>query len=87
MNRRSFIGKVSQGALGISAANCLLGERNASGADAKPQAENWIWTDGGEKLKPDEQKRRFSKIREAGIDAVLFSGFNADVTGSDVTGS
>jgi hypothetical protein len=79
MNRRSFIGKVSQGALGISASNCLLGERNVSGADAKLRAKNWMWTNGSEKLKPDEQKQRFQKIREAGIDAVLFSGFNAEV--------
>jgi uncharacterized lipoprotein YddW (UPF0748 family) len=79
MNRRSFIGKVCQGALGVTAASCLLDERTACGAEQKPRAKNWIWTDGGEKLKPDDQKRRFQKIREAGIDAVLFSGFNADV--------
>jgi uncharacterized lipoprotein YddW (UPF0748 family) len=79
MTRRSFIGKISQGALGISAASCLLGERTVSGADPKPRPKNWIWTGGGENLKPDEQKRRFEQFREAGIDAVLFSGFNADV--------
>jgi uncharacterized lipoprotein YddW (UPF0748 family) len=79
MNRRSFIGKVSQGTLGISAASCLLGERTISGADQMPRPKNWIWTDSGEKLKADEQKQRFQKFREAGIDAVLFSGFNADV--------
>ena len=79
MTRRSFIGKISQGALGISAASCLLGERTVSGADPKPRPKIWIWTGGGENLKPDEQKRRFEQFREAGIDAVLFSGFNADV--------
>ena len=79
MNRRSFIGKVSQGALGISAASCLLGERTVFAAAQKPLAKNWTWTDGGEKLKPEEQKRRFKQFREAGINAVLFSSFNADV--------
>jgi uncharacterized lipoprotein YddW (UPF0748 family) len=79
MNRRSFIGKVGRGALGVSAANCLLGEGAVSGADKKRRAKNWTWTDGGEKLKPAEQKRRFKQFREAGINAVLFSSFNADV--------
>lgn len=79
MTRRSFIGKVSQGALGISATSCLLGESAVSGANPKPRAKNWIWTGGGENLKPDEQKRRFEQFREAGIDAVLFSSFKADV--------
>ena len=44
-----------------------------------PRAKNWTWTDGGEKLKPAEQKRRFEQFRKAGINAVLFSSFNADV--------
>jgi uncharacterized lipoprotein YddW (UPF0748 family) len=79
VNRRSFIAKVSQGALGISAAGAVLKERPGSAAALMPQAKNWIWTDGGEKLKPDEQERRFEKFREAGIEAVLFSSFNADV--------
>jgi hypothetical protein len=79
MNRRSFIGKIGRGAFGISAANCVLGEGAAFGADKKPPAKNWTWTDGGEKLKPAEQKRRFKQFRKAGISAVLFSSFNADV--------
>jgi uncharacterized lipoprotein YddW (UPF0748 family) len=79
MNRRSFIEKVSQGALGISAASCLLGERTVFGADAKPRAKNWIWTSGRTRLNSDEQKRRFERFRQAGIDAVLLNGFNADV--------
>ncbi len=79
MNRRSFIGKVSQGALGISTASYLLNGSTVSGADSKPRPKNWIWTGGGENLKPDEQKRRFEDFRKAGIDAVLFSSFNADV--------
>jgi len=49
------------------------------GADKKPRAKNWTWTYGGEKLKPAEQKRRFEQFRKAGISAVLFSSFNADV--------
>lgn len=79
MNRRSFIGNVSRGALGISAASCLLGEQAVFGAGKKPRVKNWTWTDGGEKLKPAQQKKRFKQFRKAGISAVLFSGFNADV--------
>ncbi len=79
MNRRSFIGKVSQGALGISAASVILDGPQLLGASAKLQPKNWIWTDGGERLKPAEQKRRFKEFRKAGINAVLFSSFNGDV--------
>ncbi len=79
MNRRSFINKVGQSALGISAANCLLGDHVALGADEKPQPKNWIWTGGGEKMKPAGQDKRLKQFRKAGISAVLFSSFNADV--------
>jgi uncharacterized lipoprotein YddW (UPF0748 family) len=44
-----------------------------------PRAKNWMWTGGGAELKPDEQKRRLERFREAGIDALLLGGFNADV--------
>lgn len=76
MNRRSFLGKVSQGALGISAANSLLSDSVLLAAEPQPRTKNWIWTDGGQNLDPDERKRRFEEIRKAGIQAVLFSGFN-----------
>lgn len=79
MNRRSFIGKLSQGALGVSTASCLLGEGCLSAANPKLRSKNWIWTGGGEDHKPDEQKRRFEQFRQAGIDAVLLSGFNTEV--------
>ncbi len=55
----------------ITLAPCLLVHAKA--------AKNWIWTGGGENLKPDEQKRRFEEFRQAGIHAVLFSGYNAQV--------
>jgi len=79
MNRRSFIEKVSQGTLGISAAGFLPDAPPVLGATTKPQPKNWIWTGGGEKLKPEEQKKRFQQFREAGISAVLFSSFNPEV--------
>src|SRR5512140_287400 len=79
MNRRSFIGRVSQGAVGISAAGSLLQHSAGLGADAKARVKNWMWTDGGERLKPDERKRRFEQFRKAGINAVLFSSFNPQV--------
>ncbi len=79
MNRRSFIAKVSQSALGASAASLLAGETNAPKSDPQRRMKNWIWTDGGERTEPAEQERRFKRFREAGIHAVLFSSFNPDV--------
>jgi len=82
MNRRLFIEKVSRGALGVSVAGCLPGERAGLAAVPAVRAapvKNWTWTDGGEKLKPDQQKRRFEEFRKAGINAVLFSSYNAEV--------
>ena len=79
MNRRSFLGKMGHGALGVSAANLLLDKPRILGANSKPRPKNWIWTDGGERLKPAEQRERFKQFRKAGIDAVLFSGFNREV--------
>jgi uncharacterized lipoprotein YddW (UPF0748 family) len=48
-------------------------------AAPKPRAKNWAWTDGGQKLSPKEQTRRFTDFRKAGIHALLFSSFNAEV--------
>lgn len=79
MNRRSFIAKVGQGAVGVSAAGWVVSEQNRIEAAEARRAKNWIWTGGGENLKPDEQKRRFEQFKEAGIDALLFSGYNAEV--------
>ena len=77
MTRRSFIARVGQGALAVSATSRLLAES----VEPAPRArvKNWIWTGGGEKLEPDAQKRRFEQFRKAGIDAVLLSSFNAGV--------
>jgi len=79
MNRRTFIGKVGQGALAISAAKLLPGELPALAAPEKVRPKNWMWTGGLEKMKPGERKRRFEKIKKAGIDAVLFSSFDSAV--------
>ncbi len=79
MNRRAFLGRVSQGALGVSAASLLLDEQDAVGADPKRPVKNWIWTAGGERLKREEREKRFKQFREAGIHAVLFSSFNAEI--------
>jgi hypothetical protein len=78
MNRRTFLSKVGQSALVFSAANSLLDEAHCR-AETKSAAKNWIWTDGREKSKPDEQKRWFDEIRESNIQAVLLSSFNAEV--------
>ncbi len=79
MNRRAFIRGLSQGALGISAAGLVQGGTAVLGADPKSRPKHWIWTDGRERSKPDEQKRRFEQFRKAGISAVLFSSFNDQV--------
>lgn len=79
MNRRAFIGKVSQGALGLTAASLALGERTAAEAASTPQVKNWMWTDGRERSAPEDQTKRFKECRKAGINAVLFSSFNAEV--------
>jgi len=79
MNRRAFIGKVSQGALAILVGSLLFSLSATLGAEAKPQAKNWIWTNRGERLKPEEQNQRFQQFRKAGIHTVHFSSFNADV--------
>ncbi len=79
MNRRSFIGKVGLGVVGLSAANDLLRNQELSAAESKAHRKNWIWTDGGEKLKPSDQRKRFKSFRKAGISAVLFSSFTPEV--------
>jgi len=80
MNRRSFLSKVSQGVLGLTALDCLEGQATAGRAAGRTEAKNWMWVlKGSENLKPDEQTRKFEQIREAGIHAVLLGSFNADV--------
>ncbi len=79
MNRRSFLEKVAQGTLGVSAASLLWDESTVLGAETKPKAKNWIWTGGDEQLKPAAQKKRFKKYRDAGISAVLFSSSTPDI--------
>jgi uncharacterized lipoprotein YddW (UPF0748 family) len=78
MNRRSFLAKVSCGAVGASAAT-WLGSQPTTDAASERRAKNWIWTGGGENLTADKQKRRFEQIKQAGVDAVLLSSYNAEV--------
>jgi uncharacterized lipoprotein YddW (UPF0748 family) len=77
MNRRTFIQTAAQGTLGLSTASLFLNTPPLLGD--QPPLKNWIWTDGGENLKPAEQTERFQKFRQAGIKAVLFSGYNREV--------
>lgn len=79
MNRRLFLRRLGQGAAGLSAASVLPNDWSSCRAEEAKGPKNWIWTGGGDKLKPDEQKRRFEEFRQAGIHAVLFSDYNAEV--------
>jgi uncharacterized lipoprotein YddW (UPF0748 family) len=79
MNRRSFVHQAGLATLGLAGANVALRLRGAENPDTQVSAKNWIWTGVDERSTPDQQKRRFEKFREAGIQAVLFSGVNAKV--------
>ncbi len=69
---------MSRGAVGVCAATWLASERTTRGA-SESRATNWIWTDGGKNLTADKQRHRFEQIKQAGVDAVLLSTYNAEV--------
>ncbi|MHC1768891.1 MAG: family 10 glycosylhydrolase [Verrucomicrobiia bacterium] len=79
MNRRTFVHHLGLASLGICGAADALELRGADSAKRPAMHRNWIWTGLDERSTPDQQKRRFETIREAGIQAVLFSGVSADV--------
>jgi uncharacterized lipoprotein YddW (UPF0748 family) len=77
MNRRSFINRVGLATLGLAAPGAAM---PLHGADRPLSAfKNWIWTGVDPRSTPDQQKRRFERYREAGIQAVLFSGVDERV--------
>jgi hypothetical protein len=71
--------KAGLATLGLAGQNVALRLRGAENPDTQVSAKNWIWTGVDERSTPDQQKRRFEKFRESGIQAVLFSGVNAKV--------
>ncbi len=40
---------------------------------------NWTWVHGGGEASPEEWRRRFARVREAGIEAVLVGGGDTEV--------
>lgn len=76
MNRRTFVSKTGLAAFGLSTFGVGL---QAHAAEPNPSRKNWIWTGVDSGVSPDQQKRRFEKLREAGIHAVLFSGVDPAV--------
>lgn len=79
MNRRTFVRHLGLASLGMCSTTAAFELRGAEQAKPPATARNWIWTGVDERSTTDQQKRRFEKFREAGIQAVLFSGVNAEV--------
>jgi len=79
MNRRSFVRKAVWATASMAGAGgtlCLpAGDRSPSPSTPK----NWIWTGLDGPTPRDQQRRRFEGFRAAGIQAVLFSGVDAEV--------
>lgn len=82
MNRRTFMNRTGLAALGLAGLHPTL---HVGGADTpasvKTVQKNWIWTGTDDRSTTDQQKKRFAGLREAGIQAVLFSGVNPKVFG------
>jgi uncharacterized lipoprotein YddW (UPF0748 family) len=79
MHRRSFVYKAGLATLGLSGINATLPFGSAQTTQRLAVAKNWIWTGTDDRSTPDQQKARFEKFRESGIQAVLFSGVNPKV--------
>jgi uncharacterized lipoprotein YddW (UPF0748 family) len=79
MNRRSFVQKAGLATLGMSGSTAAWSTGAADAPAAAPLEKNWIWTGTDDRSSSDDQKRRFEKLRESGIGAVLFSGVNPKV--------
>ncbi len=79
MNRRSFVQKAGLATLGLAGTGVTLELQAAEPPSPPASTKHWIWTGLDERSTPDQQKRRFDRFREAGIQAVLFSGVDAKV--------
>lgn len=63
MKRRAFVGA-------LGAAGLVL----AGGASAQRSARHWAWVHGGAQRTPDEWRRRFARLRAAGLHGVHVGG-------------
>ncbi|MEE8192811.1 MAG: hypothetical protein V3T74_08710 [Gemmatimonadales bacterium] len=79
MRRRQFLETAGKAAAGLGLLPAAAVACSDRGSQAGP-LKNWTWVHGGGEASPGEWRRRFARIREAGIDAVLVSGGN-DVEG------
>jgi len=79
MNRRDFTRTTGLAALGLASATSF--NTRSAELPAQRQPKHWIWTGVDGRASADEQKRRFEKLRDSGIHAVLFSGVDPKVFG------
>lgn len=73
MRRREFLERLGAataalGALPTATLAC------SHGTDRSPAMKNWTWVHGGREAAIDEWRRRFARVRRAGIHGVLVSG-------------
>lgn len=78
MKRRDFLERLGAAAAGfgiLPAATLAWSE----GASRHPETKNWTWVHGGGEASADEWRRRFARVREAGINGVLVGGGDAEM--------
>ena len=79
MRRRDFL-KTSAGAVALGALPaCASSEDAATNELVPPEFSAWTWVHGGRDYDAAEWQRRFERVREAGITAVLVSGGEIDL--------
>ncbi|MGD2217052.1 MAG: family 10 glycosylhydrolase [Gemmatimonadales bacterium] len=77
MKRREFLERLGATAAGLGilpTTTLCCSERESS----PPAMRNWTWVHGGGEVTSDEWRRRFGRIKRAGIDGVLVSGGDAE---------
>jgi uncharacterized lipoprotein YddW (UPF0748 family) len=71
LKRRTFVERTGKAAIGLGTLSVLATEACRSD---QPRTKNWTWVHGGRKHSDDEWRAYFSKLRTAGLDAVLTGG-------------
>lgn len=70
MRRREFLDALGKAALGLSALPAV----NLVGCGERAWPRNWTWVHGDREREPHEWRRRFARLRGAGIEGVLVGG-------------
>jgi uncharacterized lipoprotein YddW (UPF0748 family) len=78
IGRRDFIGTVGKAAAGLGLASEVSGGCSPN-SNSKRDVKNWTWVHGGRDAPEDEWRRRFARVRAAGIDGVLVSGGDVEL--------